>query len=106
VKIDKNLSREMINKYGEHSQLDIVVEEFSELIKEVIKYKRTISHGEDYNIEKLEEELADSIVVQEIVFSVLEDYGISRERVLKKVLEKQKRTRSRYLDKPRTLFDE
>ena len=35
------ITKKMIKKYGEDLQLDVAVEELSELIKEVIKYKRT-----------------------------------------------------------------
>lgn len=95
--MDHNLSKEMISKYGENSQLDIVVEELSELTKEVIKYKRTSTHGEPFDISHLAEELADTIVVSEIVFSILEKYGIYREQIMDIVKEKQTRTRKRYL---------
>ena len=104
MKIDNNLSKEMIVKYGEHSQLDIVVEELSELIKEVIKFKRKTSHGESFDITHLKEELADSIVVQEILFSVLETHGINREEVYKEASIKQQRTRDRYLEPKVDLF--
>lgn len=98
MKIDNKLSKQMKEKYGVDSQLDIVVEELSELTKEVIKYKRTSSHGEPYNIQHLAEELADSMVVQEIVISILEEHGITREDIIKIALEKQQRTRDRYLN--------
>jgi len=97
--MDRSLSKEMIAKYGESSQLDIVVEELSELTKEVIKYKRKKSYGEPFDINHLKEELADTLVVSEIVFSVLESHGISREEVVEEARSKQARTRSRYLAK-------
>jgi NTP pyrophosphatase (non-canonical NTP hydrolase) len=97
--MDRKLSKEMIAKYGENSQLDIVVEELSELTKEVIKYKRKKSHGEPFDINHLKEELADTLVVSEIVFSVLESHGISRADVIKEARNKQTRTRARYLEK-------
>lgn len=95
--LDRRLSKEMIEKYGEDSQLDIVVEELSELTKEVIKYKRKKSHNETHDISNLKEELADSLVVQEILFSILEQQGVTREDVINTAKEKQKRTKERYL---------
>jgi NTP pyrophosphatase (non-canonical NTP hydrolase) len=99
MELDKNLSREMINKHGVASQLDVVVEELSELIKEVIKFKRTSSHGEPFDISHLKEELADTIVMQGTILEILKENGISEEDVMKTVAEKQARTRSRYLNK-------
>ena len=97
--LDNNLSKDMIAKYGVASQLDVVVEELSELTKEVIKFKRTSSHGEPFDINHLKEELADTIVMQGTIFEILKGHGISEEEVLKTVEEKQKRTRDRYLKK-------
>ncbi len=91
------LAKEMINKYGENAQLDIVVEELSELIKEVIKYKRTKTHGEPYEINHMVEELADAYVVLDIVQAVLDDHFISEDDVMKIVDYKKARTRQRYL---------
>ena len=93
------LAKEMINKYGENAQLDIVVEELSELIKEVIKYKRTNTHGELYELEHMAEELADAYVVLDIVQAVLDTKGITSEDVEKIIDYKKSRTRKRYLDK-------
>lgn len=93
----KNLAEEMIDMYGENAQLDIVVEELSELIKEVIKYKRKNSHGEPYEIEHMAEEMADAYVVLDIVQAVLSKNGISPEDVQTIVEFKKQRTRNRYL---------
>lgn len=97
MEFDTNLSGDMIEKYGEHSQLDVVVEELSELIKETIKYKRTSSHGEPHNIEKMLDELADVIVMEGTVMYILEKHGFTKEDVKNRVYEKQARTRKRYL---------
>ena len=99
MKLDKELSKEMIEKYGLDSQLDIAVEEYSEIIKEVIKFKRKKSHKESFDISNLKEDLADSLVVAEILFVVLEEHGITREDVIKEAKLKQQRTRDRYLNK-------
>lgn len=96
-KLDSSLSEEMIVKFGESNQLDIVVEELSELTKEVIKYKRKKSHGENFDISTLKEEMADLLVVSEIIFNVLEKNGVTREEVIKEAKKRQTRTRTRYL---------
>ena len=95
--MEKTLAKEMIDKFGEDAQLDIVVEELSELIKEVIKYKRTKKLGEPYDINHMAEELADAYVVADIVQEVLNSKGISKEEVQKIVDYKKNRTRERYL---------
>lgn len=97
VTSDKSLANEMIEKYGENAQLDIVVEELSELTKEVIKYKRTKTHGEPYDIHHMAEELADAYVVLDIVQAVLNNYGITKEDIKRIVDYKKQRTRERYL---------
>lgn len=94
---DETLAKEMIERYGENAQLDIVVEELSELTKECIKYKRTNTHGEPYDIHHMAEELADAYVVADIVQAVLDKYGITKEDVQRIVDYKKQRTRERYL---------
>lgn len=96
--MEKTLAEEMIEKYGENAQLDIVVEELSELTKEVIKYKRTKTHGEPYDINHMAEELADAHVVLDIVQAVLNSHNITPNKIKEIVDYKKKRTRARYLD--------
>lgn len=92
-----NITKEMINKFGEDLQLDVTVEELSELIKEVIKYKRTKRLGGSYDFKHMAEELADVFVVSEIIYEVLEEHGITREQVDELVNYKFNRTKERYL---------
>lgn len=94
-----NLAEDMIAKYGEEAQLDIVVEELSELIKEVIKYKRKKTHNEPYEIEHMAEELADAYVVLDIVKAVLKNYNVKDEDIEHIIEFKKQRTKMRYLDK-------
>ena len=91
------ITKEMIKKYGEDLQLDVAVEELSELIKEVIKYKRTKRLGGSYDFKHMAEELADVFVVSEIVYEVLGEHGVSREQVEELVNYKFNRTKERYL---------
>ena len=91
------ITKEMIKKYGEDLQLDVAVEELSELIKEVIKYKRTKRLGGSYDFKHMAEELADVFVVSEIVYEVLGEHGVSRDQVEELVNYKFNRTKERYL---------
>lgn len=94
---DFKLAEEMVAKYGELNQLNIVIEELSEVIKEISKYNREKSHGESFDITRLKEEVADLMVVSEILYLVLERHGVTRLAVREEALRKQKRTRNKYL---------
>jgi hypothetical protein len=50
----KHLYQEAIDKWGADAQLDVAIEELSELIKEICKFKRGFDNGE-----LLAEEVAD-----------------------------------------------
>ena len=91
------ITKKMIKKYGEDLQLDVAVEELSELIKEVIKYKRTKRLGGSYDFKHMAEELADVFVVSEIIYEVLGEHGVTREQVEDLVNYKFNRTKERYL---------
>lgn len=52
--------KQAIETYGAESQLNVAIEEFSELIKEICKHKR----GED-NLENIIEEMADCCIMIE-----------------------------------------
>lgn len=52
--------RQAIETYGAESQLDIAIEEFSELIKEICKHKRHVD-----NTEAIIEEMADCYIMLE-----------------------------------------
>lgn len=56
----KNTLKQAIDTWGKDMQLDIAVEEFAELIKEICKYKR----GAD-NISNIVEEMADCYIMLE-----------------------------------------
>lgn len=64
----KELYRKAIETYGKDMQLTVAVEELSELIKEICKYKR----GGD-NIKNIIEEMADCYIMLdqlEIIFGI------------------------------------
>jgi hypothetical protein len=64
--ISQKLLEQMIQKYGESSQLDIAIEECSELIKSISKFKRE-NNNEDlkFRIASIAEEEADVRIMLE-----------------------------------------
>lgn len=76
-----------IETYGKDMQLNVAIEEFSELIKEICKHKR----GED-NLDNIIEEMADCYIMlrqMEIIF------GIWFEEIEYKKVEKLERLEKR-----------
>ena len=60
MKNSRVVLRQAIETYGAESQLDIAIEEFSELIKEICKHKRHVD-----NTEAIIEEMADCYIMLE-----------------------------------------
>ena len=58
VSLNKNLIRESIKHYGEEMQLNVAIEEMSELTKEICKHKRGAS-----NRKAVVEEMADVLIM-------------------------------------------
>ena len=88
----------MIKKFGEDSQIDVAIEEMSELIKELIKYKRSKIHAREQEASKKDhviEELGDVLFMAEYLKHI---FGISNEDLQKIILEKAIRTKRRYID--------
>ena len=64
--ISQKLLEQMIQKYGESKQLDIAIEECSELIKAISKYKREENkHDILFRIRSIAEEEADVRIMLE-----------------------------------------
>lgn len=88
----------MIQKFGEDSQIDVAIEEMSELIKELIKYKRSKIHFRERQAasrDHVVEEIGDVMFMIEYLKII---FNISDKDIQEIVLEKAKRTRERYLD--------
>lgn len=67
-----NILRDAINTFGVDHQLDMAIEEMSELTKEVCKIKRNEEGSEYGSLDALSEEMADVIIMLEqlkIIFS-------------------------------------
>jgi NTP pyrophosphatase (non-canonical NTP hydrolase) len=88
----------MLEKFGEDSQIDVCIEEMSELTKELIKYKRSKLHfreKEATSREHVVEEISDVLFMVEYLKII---FGISELEIEKKIVEKAKRTKWRYID--------
>ena len=80
-----------IETYGKDMQLNVAIEEFSELIKEICKHKR----GED-NLDNIIEEMADCyIMLDQLHFIFNIDYGEVLAAENKKILRLEKRLAKR-----------
>lgn len=86
----------MLKKYGEDTQIDVAIEEMSELIKELIKYKRAKVYKSENNPRRqyVLEEMGDVLFMIEylkIIFNITED------DINDIIIEKSTRTGERYL---------
>ena len=92
----KQVIEDMLNKYGEDSQIDVAIEEMSELIKELVKYKRAKIYESENNLRRqfVLEEMGDVFFMMEYLKHI---FNISPEEINKIILEKSERTEKRYL---------
>lgn len=88
--------KSMIDKFGEDSQIDVCIEEMSELTKELIKYKRAKIHKNENNPRRkfVLEEIGDVLFMIEYLKYI---FNISEEEVREIIIEKSSRTAERYL---------
>ena len=97
VDTDKVIN-EMLEKFGEDSQIDVAIEEMSELTKELIKYKRSKLHFREKQAtsrKNVVEEISDVLFMFEYLKMI---FGISDKEIENQILEKAKRTRERYIE--------
>ena len=88
----------MLDKFGEDSQLDVAIEEMSELIKELIKYKRSKIHSREKQATSREhviEEIGDVMLMLEYLKLI---FDIKPEEVEQIIKQKTMRVRERYLE--------
>lgn len=88
----------MLAKFGEDSQIDVAIEEMSELIKELVKYKRSKIHSREKTIasrEHVVEEIGDVMFMFEYLKTI---FNIGDEEIKNTVCQKAKRTKERYID--------
>ena len=88
----------MISKFGEDSQIDVAIEEMSELIKELVKYKRSKIHSREKQSASREhviEEVGDVMFMFEYIKLI---FNVSEDEIQKIIEEKAKRTKERYID--------
>ena len=88
---------DMLLHYGEDSQIDVAIEEMSELTKELVKYKRSKVHFREKlatSKEKVLDEMADVSFMMEYLRVI---FQISDDEIKKRVEEKAARTLERYV---------
>ena len=93
----KNVIDKMIEKYGEDSQIDVAIEEMSELTKELIKYKRAKIHEQERDNSRVKhvlEEIGDVMFMFEYLKTI---FNLTDEGIKNIVEQKAKRTAERYL---------
>ena len=67
--------KSMLDKFGEDSQIDVAIEEMSELIKELVKYKRSKLHFREKQAASREhviEEIADVIFMLDYLVEIFD----------------------------------
>lgn len=82
-----NILETAIKTYGKDMQLNVAIEEFSELIKEICKNKR----GRE-NIESITEEMADCYIMLEQLVLI---FGIENDEINRVISEKLTRLEER-----------
>lgn len=88
----------MLEKFGEDSQIDVSIEEMSELTKELIKYKRSKIHFRERQAasrDHVVEEIGDVMFMMEYMKHV---FGISEDEIRQTIVQKAIRTKRRYID--------
>lgn len=97
VNTDEVINR-MLERFGEDSQIDVAIEEMSELTKELIKYKRSKIHFRERQASSREhviEEISDVMFMFEYLKMI---FGISEAEIERQIKIKAGRTKERYLD--------
>lgn len=87
----------MLLKYGEDSQIDVAIEEMSELIKELVKYKRAKIHEREKQATsraQVIEEMCDVLFMFEYLRVI---FQINDEEIEEMILNKAMRVVKRYL---------
>lgn len=88
----------MLAKFGEDSQIDVSIEEMSELIKELIKYKRSKIHFREKKAasrDHVVEEIGDVMFMMEYLKEI---FDITDSEIRQTVIQKALRTKERYID--------
>lgn len=97
MKIVDGVVTAMLEKFGEDSQIDVAIEEMSELIKELVKYKRSKLHFRERQAasrDHVVEEIGDVMFMIEYLKRI---FSISDEDIAAIVTQKAMRTKERYI---------
>lgn len=96
--IVENTITAMLEKFGEDSQIDVAIEEMSELTKELVKYKRSKIHFREKQAasrEHVVEEISDVMFMMEYLKQI---FGVTETEIQKTVVQKALRTKERYIN--------
>lgn len=91
----KVVVKSMLDKFGEDTQIDVAIEEMSELIKELVKYKRSKIHSRERlssSRDNVVEELGDVFFMMEYLKHI---FNIKDDEIKNIVLSKAERTKRR-----------
>lgn len=88
--VNRELTKAMLNRYGWENEKIVVLEELSELMKEVCKMERGLG-----NLSNLVEEMADVYIVLDLIKA---HYFISGDEVEMMIANKESRNRRRLGD--------
>lgn len=86
-----------LNLWGLHSQIDMCIEEMSELIKELLKYKRG-----NFNMEKICEEIADveiTVGQMKMIFNTCQSVEKYTKEKLHRLQERIEKSNDKYKEK-------
>lgn len=89
---DREVLMQAIETYGAEAQLNVAIEEFSELIKEICKHKRYMD-----NTKAIIEEMADCYIMLEQMKMI---FGLSSTVITDAMDKKIKRLKYRLADRP------
>lgn len=95
--VDMKLINECVNIYGKRSQVDMAIEEMSELTKALLKERRVDTDNERKAADHIAEEMADVIIMLEQLMIIFDNVEEIQEQINYK-LERQRKRLKRLVD--------
>lgn len=71
LQIAKPIYQDAINRYGEDPQIDMAIEEMSELTKALLKHRRAVKNPAGYDFEKTKQNIIEEIADVQIMIEQL-----------------------------------
>ena len=95
--VDMKLINECVRIYGKSSQVDMAIEEMSELTKALLKERRVDTDNEKKAADHIAEEMADVIIMLEQLMIIFDNVEEIQEQITYK-LERQRKRLKRLVD--------